>query len=72
MDRKSRSWTKGDAGDAQRTEDFAGVIQEIIDETPWASGNSMVIIITGSGKRTAESFNGSPAEAPILHIEFHP
>jgi hypothetical protein len=32
----------------------------------------MVIIVTGTGERTAESYNGSPSGAPLLHIEFDP
>jgi hypothetical protein len=31
----------------------------------------LVIIITGSGRRTAEAFDGVPAAAPLLHVEYH-
>lgn len=58
------------AGVDQRTPNLSGILQEIVNRSGWASGNSMVIIITGSGERTAESFNGSSGEAPLLHIEF--
>ena len=30
----------------------------------------MVIIITGTGQRCAESYNGSSSKAPLLHIEY--
>jgi hypothetical protein len=64
-------WTsKGEAGPDQQTADLAPVIQEIVDRGGWASGNSLVIIITGSGKRVAESFNGDQAGAPLLHVEY--
>lgn len=56
------------AGPDQRTPNLAPVIQEIIAQSGWASGNAMVIIITGTGKRTAESFNGS--RAPVLHVAY--
>ena len=46
------------------------VIQEIIDQAGWASGNSLAVIIDGTGERTAESFNGDPAGAALLHVEF--
>ena len=35
-------------------------------------GNSLVLIITGTGERVAESFDGLPAAAPLLHVEFPP
>ncbi len=50
------TWTTvGDAGAAQRTVDVAPIIQEIVNQGGWASGNSIVLIFTGpSGTRTAE------------------
>jgi hypothetical protein len=60
----------GAAGPAQQTPDIAAIVQEIIDRPGWASGNSLAFIITGTGKRVAESYNGSPSAAPRLHIEY--
>ncbi len=60
----------GEAGYDQRTPDIAPVIQEIVDRPGWASGNSLAIIITGTGHRTAESYNGDPSGAPLLHVEY--
>ncbi len=54
----------------QQTPDLFAIVQEIIDDREWASGNSMVFIIEGSGERTAESFNGVAASAPLLHVEY--
>jgi hypothetical protein len=62
--------TVGEAGLDQQTPDISSVIQEIVIRPGWPSGNSLVILITGSGQRTAESFNGSQAGAPLLHIEY--
>jgi hypothetical protein len=62
--------TLGQAGPDQRTENIAPIIQEIVNRSGWSSGNSLVIIITGSGERVAESYNGDQAAAPRLHIEF--
>ena len=65
------SWnTKGEAGLDQRTSDISTVIQEIVQQTGWVQGNSVAIIISGTGKRTAESFDGVPAAAPLLHVDF--
>ncbi len=60
----------GEAGAAQRTPDLRQVVQEIVDRPGWSSGNALVLIATGSGSRVAESFEGSPATAPVLEIDF--
>ena len=56
------------AGPDQRTPDLAGVIQEIVNRSGWTSGNSIVVIVTGTGRRTAEAFDGTAP--PTLHIEY--
>ena len=64
-------WTTvGEAGLDQRTPDIGAVIQEIVNRSGWSSGNSLAIIITGTGERTAESYNGDQAGAALLHIEY--
>ena len=66
-------WTTvGQRGINQRTPDISSVIQQIVDRSGWSSGNSLVIIMKGSGERTAESFNGNAAGAPLLHVEYMP
>jgi len=63
-------WTvRGEAGPDQQTPDISSVIQEIVSRPGWASGNSLVIIVTGTGERTAESYDGNQAGAPLLHVE---
>ncbi|MGH9146395.1 MAG: PKD domain-containing protein, partial [Vicinamibacterales bacterium] len=61
--------TVGAAGADQRTPNLSSVIQEIVNRAGWSSGNSLAILITGTGQRVAESFNGVPGAAPLLHIE---
>ena len=64
-------WTnKGAAGPDQQTPDISAIVQEIVNRPGWASGNSMVVIIDGTGERTAEAYDGDQSGAPILHIEF--
>ena len=53
-----------------QTPNLAAVVQEIVNRGGWSSGNSMAFIITGSGERTAESYNGEPANAPLLRVEY--
>jgi hypothetical protein len=59
-----------EAGAAQRTPDLAMVLQEIVGRSGWQAGNDVAFIITGSGTRTAYAFEGNPAKAPLLHIEY--
>jgi parallel beta-helix repeat protein len=66
------AWTKSQVGPGQRTPDLAAAIQEIVNRPGWASGNALAILITGSGRRTAYSFEGSKTLAPLLHIEYAP
>jgi PKD repeat protein len=72
----SASWspppwtTMGKAGPDQETPNIASVIQEIVNRPGWSSGNSLVIIITGTGQRTAESYNGVSSAAPLLRVDY--
>ncbi|HSF14760.1 MAG TPA: Ig-like domain-containing protein, partial [Vicinamibacteria bacterium] len=66
-------WTTvGEAGFDQRTPNIAPVLQEIVDGPGWSAGNSVALILTGSGVRTARSYDGSPAGAPRLHVDYVP
>jgi beta-glucanase (GH16 family) len=60
------------AGTDQRTPNVAPIIQEIVNQSGWASGNSLVMIIigNGSGKRVGEAYEVDPAGAPLLHVEY--
>ncbi|MFW5444574.1 MAG: PKD domain-containing protein [Methylococcaceae bacterium] len=63
-------WTTiNEAGEDQRSPNIATIIQEIV-YLDWSSGNSIVLIISGKGERTAESFDGDTAGAPLLHVEY--
>jgi len=60
----------GEAGPDQRTANISAVIQKIVDCPGWASGNALAIIVTGSGKRVAEPYEGDPTGAPLLHVVY--
>ncbi len=60
----------GEQSAAQQTTDISSIIQEIVDRSGYAINNSMVIVITGTGERTAESYDGSPSQAAQLCIEY--
>jgi hypothetical protein len=62
------AWTERLQGIDQRTPNLAPVLQEIFDRPAWASGNALSLVITGSGRRVAKSFElGAPA---VLHVEY--
>ncbi|MEJ2139173.1 MAG: metallophosphoesterase [Gammaproteobacteria bacterium] len=64
-------WTEvGLVGEEQRTPDLSEIIQEVIDRPGWSSGNSLSILVTGSGQRTAESYEGNSSAAPLLVVEY--
>jgi hypothetical protein len=62
----------GESGAAQRTPDLTALVQEVVNRPGWDFGNAMVFLVSGSGTRTAESFEGSAASAPLLHVEYGP
>jgi len=65
------AWTSvGRAGPAERTRDLGALVQEIVNRPGWASGNDMAFVVTGSGRRTAESFEGLAAGAALLEVQF--
>lgn len=66
------AWTQAGArGADQRTPDLKAVLQQIVSRSGWDPGNSLVLVVTGSGTRTAESYNtGGAAAAPVLHVEW--
>ena len=71
VDWQPSAWTVvGEAGLEQRTPNLRDVVQEIVDRQGWAPNNDLAFIITGSGERTAESYDGNAAAAPLLHIEY--
>jgi hypothetical protein len=51
---------RGDRGAAQRTPNLSSIVQEMVARPGWASGNAIVLLITGSGERVAEPFEGGP------------
>ncbi|MBF0446684.1 MAG: VWA domain-containing protein [Magnetococcales bacterium] len=48
--------------------DIKSLVQEIVDRPGWVSGNNMAFILTGSGKRVVESYDGETGAAARLRI----
>jgi hypothetical protein len=70
----------GIAGPDQRTPDLSSIIQEIIDQPGWSSGNALALMfdpLTENTNRTANSWetrdsNGANNQSPLLHVEYVP
>jgi hypothetical protein len=67
------AWGGGESGPATRSPTLAAVVQEVVSLPGWASGNALALVITdlgGGSQRVAESYDSSPGEAALLHVEF--
>jgi hypothetical protein len=54
----------------QQTPDLSALVQATVNRTAWVSGNSIVFVISGSGQRTAKSFDLAANTAPLLRVEY--
>ncbi|MEJ2703015.1 MAG: proprotein convertase P-domain-containing protein [Sedimentisphaerales bacterium] len=65
-------WTVTD--EKFQTPDITALIEEVINQEGWAAGNAVVFSIQDDpcnpslGIRCAESYNGEPSAAPLLHV----
>ncbi|NOY63548.1 MAG: VWA domain-containing protein [Gammaproteobacteria bacterium] len=64
------TWDTVDA--TQQSPDITAVVQEIVSRSGWCGGNAMAFVITGSGKRTAKSYEASSGGAPLLKVTYDP
>ncbi|GEM_PF-5249847 len=62
------AWNTADQ--KHQSPDIASIIQQVVNRSGWTSGNSMALFIDGTGERTAESYNGEAAAAPLLVINY--
>ncbi len=64
-------WSTIDAaGEGQRTCDVSALVQAVIDREGWATGNAVTFIMSGSGIRSAYSYDRDSAKAPVLHLTY--
>ncbi len=62
--------TVGAAGTDQRSPDLSSIIQEIVNRPGYSQGSAISIIITGSGRRTAEAYEGVAGSAALLTVDY--
>jgi len=69
------AWNIGDSNATQRTPNLAGLVQEVVSRPGWVSGNALVFVVSGTGHRTAESFDkagGAPARLTVQYTSATP
>jgi hypothetical protein len=58
-------------GNTKNTSELKAVVQEIVNRSGWANGNSLSILVQKSPiSRRVYSYNGSTTLAPLLHVEY--
>ena len=62
------NWSNGQRGTAQKTVNIAPVIQEIVNRPGYTASSDIALIIEGTGKRKAYSYNGDPANVATLTV----
>ncbi|MFA9389020.1 MAG: lamin tail domain-containing protein [Prolixibacteraceae bacterium] len=64
---------EGESGEKQRTPDLAAVVQYLVSRDGWQENNAIAFVLQpadAGALRIAHSFDGNPAAAPLLHIEY--
>ncbi len=54
---------------AQRTPDLTSIIESVVRRDDWKSGNSIALLIGGSGKRVASAFRSGSGKSATLIID---
>lgn len=63
-------WTEeGETSDHQRTPDLSSLLEELFAHPDWQEGGALVVLIRGSGRRVARSYDEGSDHAPRLYIE---
>ena len=68
----STAWTPStwSSGSDYNSPDISAVVQEIVNQGAWASGNSLAIIITGTGHRASQAYDTDPSTAAQLVVTY--
>lgn len=61
----------GQRGSSQKTPDIKSIIQQIVNRNGFNTASNLGIIITGTGKRVADSYEGGASKAPELVIVYN-
>lgn len=67
------AWTSGNTySTIDDGADLTSLVQAVVNRSGWCGGNALSLIIAGSGKRSAESYNNSASTAPQLKVTYDP
>ena len=64
------AWALNASGQAQRTPDLSGLVQAVVNRSGWQAGNHLALLVDGSGKRSAWSYDGRAPDAPLLVVTY--
>jgi hypothetical protein len=57
--------------DVEKTSpDVSSIIQEVINRPGWQSGNALAVLLSGSGRRAAISYNNAASQAARLVVQY--
>ena len=56
--------------ETHQSPDLSPLIQEIVDRSGWQAGNALVLLVSGSGQRTMEAYDGEPEMGASLYVEY--
>lgn len=63
------SWAR-EWGPAQRTPDLAPLLRELVQRPGWSVDSPLVLLISGSGHRTADAYEDPGGTPAVLKVEF--
>lgn len=63
--------TIGERSPRQLTPDLSPIVQEIVSRPGWASNNAMALLVSGTGHRTADSFDDTSGQPAQLAIHYY-
>lgn len=58
------------AGSTLTSPDIKSILQELVNQSGWTSGNPIVLAVKGSGTRRIVSYDGNTGQAPLLRIKY--
>ena len=60
----------GATGAGERSPDLSAVVQEIVDRPGFEAGNALLLLLEGTGERTAEGYGTQGARPALLVVEY--
>jgi hypothetical protein len=64
------SWSNESAGVNEQTTDISSIISEITSRPGWEMGNALVLLIEGTGTRSAYSRDTDASKSAKLHVNY--